>query len=26
MQTFLPHPDFCASALALDRRRLGKQR
>ncbi|MET9444640.1 MSMEG_6728 family protein [Streptomyces sp. NPDC006610] len=26
MQTFLPHPDFRASALALDRRRLGKQR
>jgi hypothetical protein len=26
MQTFLPHPDFCATALALDRRRLGKQR
>lgn len=26
MQTFLPHPEFTASALALDRRRLGKQR
>lgn len=26
MQTFLPYPDFDASALALDRRRLGKQR
>ncbi|WP_395576464.1 MSMEG_6728 family protein [Streptomyces sp. BK79] len=26
MQTFLPHPDFRESALALDRRRLGKQR
>ncbi|WP_055524355.1 MSMEG_6728 family protein, partial [Streptomyces ossamyceticus] len=26
MQTFLPYPDFRASALALDRRRLGKQR
>ncbi|WP_165986625.1 MSMEG_6728 family protein [Streptomyces sp. YIM 98790] len=26
MQTFLPHPDFAASARALDRRRLGKQR
>ncbi|MGW8064084.1 MSMEG_6728 family protein [Streptomyces ziwulingensis] len=26
MQTFLPHPDFSESALALDRRRLGKQR
>lgn len=26
MQTFLPYPDFQASALVLDRRRLGKQR
>ncbi|MGW4487821.1 MSMEG_6728 family protein [Amycolatopsis sp. NPDC004368] len=26
MQTFLPLPDFVASARALDRRRLGKQR
>ncbi|QTD98623.1 MSMEG_6728 family protein [Streptomyces cyanogenus] len=26
MQTFLPYPDFRSSALALDRRRLGKQR
>ncbi|MFF9116186.1 MSMEG_6728 family protein [Streptomyces massasporeus] len=26
MQTFLPHPDFRTTALALDRRRLGKQR
>ena len=26
MQTFLPHPDFEASARALDLRRLGKQR
>ncbi|QRP50092.1 MSMEG_6728 family protein [Amycolatopsis sp. FDAARGOS 1241] len=26
MQTFLPYPDFTASARALDRRRLGKQR
>ena len=26
MQTFLPHPDFEASARALDRKRLGKQR
>jgi hypothetical protein len=26
MQTFLPYPDFRASALALDQRRLGKQR
>ncbi|HZE02498.1 MAG TPA: MSMEG_6728 family protein, partial [Pseudonocardiaceae bacterium] len=26
MQTFLPYPDFAASAVALDRRRLGKQR
>ncbi|MGW0330297.1 MSMEG_6728 family protein [Streptomyces sp. NPDC003011] len=26
MQTFLPYSDFRASALALDRRRLGKQR
>ncbi|MFG2683258.1 MSMEG_6728 family protein [Streptomyces sp. NPDC048392] len=26
MQTFLPHPGFRDSALALDRRRLGKQR
>ncbi|GAQ66513.1 MULTISPECIES: MSMEG_6728 family protein [Streptomyces] len=26
MQTFLPYPDFRASAQALDRRRLGKQR
>ncbi|WP_109004706.1 MSMEG_6728 family protein [Streptomyces rishiriensis] len=26
MQTFLPCPDFRASALVLDRRRLGKQR
>jgi hypothetical protein len=26
MQTFLPYPDFRASALTLDRRRLGKQR
>ncbi|MEU3445954.1 MSMEG_6728 family protein [Streptomyces thermolilacinus] len=26
MQTFLPYPDFRASARALDRRRLGKQR
>lgn len=26
MQTFLPLPDFAASARALDRQRLGKQR
>jgi hypothetical protein len=26
MQTFLPFPDFAASARALDNRRLGKQR
>lgn len=26
MQTFLPHPDFEASARALDTKRLGKQR
>ncbi|WP_431909418.1 MSMEG_6728 family protein [Micromonospora carbonacea] len=26
MQTFLPYPDFLASARALDTRRLGKQR
>lgn len=26
MQTFLPYPDFAASARILDRRRLGKQR
>ncbi|GHE35631.1 hypothetical protein GCM10018785_01590 [Streptomyces longispororuber] len=26
MQTFLPFPDFTASAAALDARRLGKQR
>lgn len=26
MQTFLPYPDFAASAEALDDRRLGKQR
>jgi hypothetical protein len=26
VQTFLPHPDFAASAAVLDRRRLGKQR
>jgi hypothetical protein len=26
MQTFLPYPDFDASAAALDPRRLGKQR
>ncbi|MBB4684472.1 MSMEG_6728 family protein [Amycolatopsis jiangsuensis] len=26
MQTFLPYPDFAASAEVLDRRRLGKQR
>ena len=26
MQTFLPYPDFLASAAALDPRRLGKQR
>ena len=26
MQTFLPHPDFWASARVLDWRRLGKQR
>jgi hypothetical protein len=26
MQTFLPYPDFTASARVLDRRRLGKQR
>src|SRR5215213_84794 len=26
MQTFLPYPDFVASAEALDDRRLGKQR
>lgn len=26
MQTFLPYPDFAASARALDRARLGKQR
>ena len=26
MQTFLPYPDFVASAKVLDRQRLGKQR
>jgi hypothetical protein len=26
MQTFLPEPDFAASAAVLDRQRLGKQR
>jgi len=26
MQTFLPYPDYAASAAALDYRRLGKQR
>jgi hypothetical protein len=26
VQTFLPYPDFTASARCLDRRRLGKQR
>lgn len=26
MQTFLPYPDFAASAKALDNKRLGKQR
>ncbi|SCL40202.1 hypothetical protein GA0074692_5674 [Micromonospora pallida] len=26
MQTFLPYPDFAASARVLDQRRLGKQR
>ncbi|MFI5493262.1 MSMEG_6728 family protein [Actinoplanes sp. NPDC051859] len=26
MQTFLPYPDFTASARALDQKRLGKQR
>ncbi len=26
MQTFLPYPDFAATAAALDPRRLGKQR
>ena len=26
VQTFLPHPDFEASARALDQKRLGKQR
>jgi hypothetical protein len=26
MQTFLPIPNFCASAAVLDRQRLGKQR
>lgn len=26
MQTFLPYPDFAASAAALDSQRLGKQR
>lgn len=26
MQTFLPHPDFAASARVLDYKRLGKQR
>ncbi|MEJ3653240.1 MSMEG_6728 family protein [Actinomycetes bacterium KLBMP 9759] len=26
MQTFLPYPDFAASAAVLDERRLGKQR
>lgn len=26
VQTFLPYPDFAASARALDDRRLGKQR
>ncbi|WP_432058111.1 MSMEG_6728 family protein [Streptomyces sp. bgisy022] len=26
MQTFLPYPEFDATALVLDRRRLGKQR
>lgn len=26
LQTFMPHPDFAASAACLDYRRLGKQR
>jgi hypothetical protein len=26
MQTFLPYPDFGATAAVLDARRLGKQR
>jgi hypothetical protein len=26
VQTFLPYPDFTASAIALDQKRLGKQR
>lgn len=26
MQTFIPEPDFLASAIVLDRQRLGKQR
>ena len=26
MQTFLPYPDYAASAKVLDRQRLGKQR
>jgi hypothetical protein len=26
VQTFLPYPDFAATALVLDQRRLGKQR
>ncbi|WP_242424468.1 MSMEG_6728 family protein, partial [Frankia sp. EI5c] len=26
MQTFLPYPDFAATAAVLDERRLGKQR
>ena len=26
MQTFLPHPNFLASAMVLDTKRLGKQR
>ncbi len=26
VQTFLPYPDFCGTALVLDRKRLGKQR
>lgn len=26
MQTFLPHPNFVASAMCLDTKRLGKQR
>lgn len=26
MQTFLPYPDFTASGLVLDQKRLGKQR